>query len=250
MMKFLSLIVCLALFCAVTMSEAIDNDPVLHFAFDEGSGEEAGDSSPSGFVGNITNGSWVDGVRGTAIELNDGAVTVEALGFEPEALTLECWIKPAERIDSGNRIDLAYRLNGGGRPHFTFNRGGLLFGFYFGIKDGDEKEVISTLTAWEAQWTHVAFVQDAEKAQIYVNGELDAEAETGGPVRFDYAAEGLSIGANQGNSNFFNGSIDEFVIWDIALTADQVKEAMNPVSTAVEPTAKLATAWGQIKSVR
>ena len=256
--------ICAVLACCViaTSVSAIDADPILHFTFEEIrinfsdnkiSSVEVKDISTNGFVGNITNGKFgklVGGVSGAALELNEGAVAVDAIDINPDAFTIELWMKPAEKIDGGGRIDLVYRLNDGGRPHITFNRGGVLFGFYFGIKDGDEKEVVSKRDAWEAEWTHVAFVQNAEKAQIYVNGELDAEADTGGPARFDFAEHGLSIAANQGGSNFFNGSVDEFRIWDIALSAEEVNEAMNLTPTAVDATGKLAATWGEIKSAR
>ena len=244
--------ICAVLVCCImaTSVYAIGADPILNFSFDEGSGEEAKDSSTNGFVGKITNGTWVEGVSNTAIELNEGAVAVDAIGINPDAFTIELWIKPAAKIDSGGRIDLVYRLNGGGRPHLTFNRSGVLFGFYFGIQDGEEKEVHSEVAAWEAEWTHVALVQNAEKAQIYVNGALDAEADTGGPARLDFAEQGLSIAANQGGSNFFNGAVDEFRIWDIALSAGEVNEAMNLTPTAVDATGKLAATWAEIKSAR
>ena len=61
----------------------------------------------------------------------------------------------------------------------------------------------------------------------------------GGPARLDFAEQGLSIAANQGGSNFFNGAIDEFRIWDIALSAGEVNEAMNLTPTAVDATGKL-----------
>ena len=259
--------ICAVLACGViaTSIYAIDADPILHFSFGElrlSFGEvpvrlldadvvwEVTDSSTNGFDGNLTGGKWVDGVGGSAFEFNESAVTVDAIGINPDAFTIELWMKPTEKIDGGGRIDLVYRLNGGGRPHITFNRGGVLFGFYFGIKDGDEKEVISKRDAWETEWTHIAFVQDEEKAQIYVNGALDAEADTGGPARFDFGEHGLSIAANQGNSNFFNGAIDEFRIWDIALTAEEVNEVMNLAPTAVAPTGKLTATWAEIKSTR
>lgn len=259
--------ICTIVVCCViaTSVYAIDANPILHFSFHElqlSFGEvpvnlldadviwEVTDMSPNGFDGNLTGGKWVDGVSGSAFEFNESAVTVDPIGINPDAFTIELWMKPAEKIDGGGRIDLVYRLIGGGRPHITFNRGGVLFGFYFGIKDGEEKEVVSKQDAWEAEWTHLAFVQDAEKAQIYVNGELDAETDTGGPARLDFAEHGLSIAANQGNSNFFNGAIDEFRIWDIALTAEEVNEAMNRTPTAVDPTEKLAVTWAEIKSLR
>ena len=244
--------ICAILACCIiaTAVYAIEADPILHLSFDEGTGEEAQDSSTNGFVGKITNGTWVDGVSNAALELSEGVVAVDPIDMNPDAFTIELWMKPTEKIDGGSRIDLLYRLNGGGRPHMTFNRGGVLFGFYFGIKDADEKEVVSEQDAWEAEWTHMAFVQNAEKAQLYVNGELDAEADAGGPARLDFGEFGLSIAANQGGSNYFNGAVDEFRIWDVALNAEEVNEAMNLTPTAVDATGKLAATWAEIKSAK
>ena len=61
---------------------------------------------------------------------------------------------------------------------------------------------------------------------MYINGELDSEAEAGGDARMDFGTQGMCIAANQGNGNFFNGVIDEFKIWSVAFTEDDVKDSM------------------------
>ena len=63
----------------------------------------------------------------------------------------------------------------------------------------------------------------------------------------DFGTQGMCIGASQGNSNFFNGVIDEFKIWSVALTAEEVKVNMEK-ALAVEAEGKLTTTWGKLKS--
>ncbi len=235
--------------CILTIPYTVDaaDDLIFHFPFDEGNGDKTKDKSDNSFEGTIKNANWVEGVVGEALEFNSGFVNVEPLGVDvPDEMTIEMWFKPAEKIAGGGRIDLLYRLTGGGRPHLTFNRGGLLFGCYVAT-NAVEFEVISTYTAFEPQWYYLVLTQDQDTAIMYIDGKKDAEANAGGPVRMDFSANGMCIAANQGNSNFFNGTIDEVKMRDVALSADDVKKNMDQV-LAVDADDKLTTTWGDIKS--
>lgn len=223
------------------------DDLVFHFPFDEGDGDITGDKSENGLEGAVKNGEWVEGVVGQALLFNNGAVTVPAFGVDsPEEMTIEFWFKPTERIAGGNRIDLMYRLQGGGRPHITFNRAGIVFGCYLATNAG-ELEVLSTYDAFEPQWYYLVISQNQDTAVVYIDGKKDGETNTGAPARMDFGTVGMSIAANVGNANFFNGSIDELKMRSVALTAEEVKKNMDQ-ALAVEAHDKLATTWGQIKS--
>ena len=222
-------------------------DLIFHFSFDEGNGNKASDSSPNKFEGDIKNGEWVVGIVGKALEFNNGAVTVPAFNVdEPDEMTIEMWFKPTEKINAGGRIDILYRLNGGGRPHITFNRGGVLFGSYLATK-GIEFEVVSTLTTFEPIWYYFVVTQDKDKATMYFDGEVDSETNSGGDVRMDFGVHGMSIAANSGGSNYFNGTVDEVKMWSDALTADEIKRNMDQ-TLSVKAHDKLSTTWANIKS--
>ena len=148
-------------------------------------------------------------------------------------LTIEFWFKPAKKFWGGNRMDLMYRKNGGGRPHITFNRGGVLFGHYFANK-GAELEIRSTFVEFESKWYYFVATQDKKKAIMYIDGKVDGEAVSGSDVRFDYIEFGLSIAENSGGGTFFNGAMDEVKIWSVALTADEVQESMRVALAAVQ----------------
>lgn len=249
MKKFMGLFatVILVLCGTITFGANPAEDLIFNFPFDEGKGDTTADISPNKFKGTIKNAEWVEGVVGQALQFKNGAVTVPALGVdEPKEMTIEMWFKPTEKIAGGGRIDLMYRGNGGGRPHLTFNRGGLLFGCYLATK-GVEFQVITTLNAFEPKWYYLVVTQDKDKAIVYIDGKKNAEADSGGDVRMDFGVHGMSIGANTGNSNFFNGTIDEVKMWSVALTAEEIKKNMDQ-ALAVEAHNKLATTWGNIKS--
>ena len=249
MKKFSSLFITIILVLCGTIAFAANpaEDLIFHFPFDEDNGDKTEDVSKNGFEGTIKNGDWVEGVVGKALQFNNGAVTVPPFGVdEPQDMTIELWFKPTEKLDGGNRIDIMYRLQGGGRPHLTFNRDGILFGCYLATK-GVEFQVVSKYTAFESQWYYLVLTQDQDKAILYIDGEKDGEADSGGAARMDFSSVGMSIGANSGSNNFFNGSIDEVKMWSVALTAAEIKKNMDE-ALAVEAHDKLATTWGKIKS--
>lgn len=222
-------------------------DLLMYLPFDEGKGAKAEDTSPNGFVGDIKNAKWVEGVVGQALHFNNGTVNFDPLKLDqPKEMTIEFWFKPDDEIEGGGRIDLLYRLIGGGRPHITFNRGGVLFGFYFATQ-GVELEALTNYDKFEPEWYYFVGSQSKKTAWMYINGELDSEAEAGGDARMDFGDQGMSIAANQGNGNFFNGVIDEFKIWSVALTAEEVTANMEK-ALAVKATDKLTTTWGKLKS--
>ena len=222
-------------------------DTIFHFSFDEGKGDKTEDISKNSFEGTIKNGEWVDGITGQALKFNNGAVTVPAFNIdEPKEMTIEMWFKPTDKIAGGGRIDLMYRENGGGRPHLTFNRNAVLFGCYLGTKAA-EFEIISSYDAFEPQWYYLVVTQDRNKAILYLDGEKDVEGVSGGDVRMDFSANGMSIAANGGNSNFFNGTVDEVKMWSVALTEEEVKKNHDQ-ALAVVAQDKLTTTWAKIKS--
>lgn len=244
---FLLAVAILLVSCVYGHAADPEKDLLMYLPFDEGAGNKAEDTTANGFVGDVQNGKWVEGVVGQALQFDGGSVNFDPLNIDqPEEMTIEFWFKPDEKIEGGNRIDLLYRLTGGGRPHITFNRGGVLFGFYFATQ-GVELEALTNYDAFEPEWYYFVGSQSKQTAWMYINGELDAEAEAGGDARMDFGTQGMCIAANQGNANFFNGAIDEFKIWSVALTAEEVKENMEK-ALAVQAGGKLTATWGKLKS--
>ena len=73
------------------------------------------------------------------------------------------------------------------------------------------------------QWQHFVFQRDdAGNREIWVDGVLAASG--GGAEALDAFNGIMNIGAGHGNTNSFSGSIDEFALWDDALTATEIAD--------------------------
>ena len=97
-------------------------------------------------------------------------------------------------------------------------------------------------------WVFLAGTYDGKKEKIYINSQLDASMDyTDG---FNNNDELLRIGWDPHHEDrHFNGIIDEVCIYNRALTPKEIEINQNAaLGLAVEPTAKLTSLWGQIKT--
>ena len=116
-------------------------------------------------------------------------------------------------------------------------------------------------------WHHVAAVADGTEIKIYRDGKERAKGAQRGALR--NSEQSLTIGYDHrvpvervgGARRHLRGTIDEVMILDVALTANQILDAFNLGERgksltemveifSVETTGKLATQWGAIKSSR
>jgi len=86
-----------------------------------------------------------------------------------------------------------------------------------------------------------------DTVQVYFNGELAGESAADPAAVVDIDGS-IMVGARHPGSEFFAGTIDEVVIYNRVLSLDEVERDMEEVGgTAVAPSGKLASTWGEIK---
>lgn len=117
------------------------------------------------------------------------------------------------------------------------------------------------------KWFHLCQTADGEEAIGYVtpeggkteipvsgqqNPKLAPEPYNLFPDRPLELGAGRGIGGNDGEDTFLDGIIDDVIIWDRALTEDEVEELGSGTrpekALAVKAEGKLATTWGKVKS--
>ena len=242
------------------------------------------DSSPNRNDGKLKGDGTAEwtakGKVGGGLQLSNGWLEVphdDSLNLKDQ-VTLMCWVKfssPGDFAEGGGReqsliwkygpfetnkrfwASYALRI---WRPKSQFGS----FGFDANMTEGRSAVVdkkFPEVDELEEEWFHIAATADGTEIRVYTNGK-----ETGkGPQRGEFQASDLPLTIGHDlrpiliHFAFMNGVMDEAIVADKALTAAEIKEAMelgekgkplegyNPIF-AVEPESKLATQWGAIKA--
>ncbi len=231
-----------------------DDTLVLCLAFDEGEGDVAKDSSQyrndGTLIGNI---GWVDGKFGKALKFDGSPKCVEVPHSESlnveSSFTIENWVYIEDRSRTVTIAEKGYQV-GNWRTSMQTLHG---FVFCLGVLDGWGGIATSVDSALYAKvWYHLAATWDGEWRKLYVNGELDGRDKPEGSLEPN--TNPVTIGAERGEQGslglLYDGLIDEFRIWNRALSENEIKASMAMGTDKLFPVElldNLATTWGSIK---
>ena len=210
--------------CAVLQSGETRADPnlVAQWNMDEGTGNSVGDSSGNGNHGTLNigggdnvNSKWIDGVKGTALDL-DGVDDYVAIPNSDSldiinAITLSAWIKPGtSQITTSSMIEKRYSF---GLLYTKANK------IYFRLtNDSDLQDLISSRLKTDG-WYHIAGTFDGNTQILYINGiQIDSRPFD----RIKRTTNRINIGIVVWGG-CFKGLIDEVAIYKRALTANEIK---------------------------
>ena len=82
-----------------------------------------------------------------------------------------------------------------------------------------------------SRWYHIACSYDGQTAKIYLDGRLISSTSVAATINYS-SVGALGIKAFPDGSSNMNGKMDDVRIYNYALTADQIKAAMNQGSGA------------------
>lgn len=108
------------------------------------------------------------------------------------------------------------------------------FWFCFGGRDKNRcglpsHTVFSTTLAVNDIWYHVAVVKDSKAFAMYVNGvREDSRALPPSNLMLDTSAGDLLLGFNASEGAFLNGTLDEVMLFDRALSSRQIARLTEP----------------------
>jgi len=195
---------------------------LLHF--DERTGSVVHDSTLYGNHGVIQGAEWGDGISGSALSFDGKDDWVKIGGSSSldtkNSITLEAWINPKEDKISHP----IFEYNDG--THFGIHvwqhqRWSNLFVNFFDT--GGRSHGLEVSGVITTGWQHIAVVYDGTYGKLYRNGELVADQNMGQfalQTSYDFY-----IGCRPtGGGYYFNGSMDEVVIYSQALSPEEIKE--------------------------
>jgi hypothetical protein len=221
--------------------------------FDEGEGDIAKDSSGNKNDGELMNGpEWVDGKFGKALKFDGSDDYVYMENTEDSnptnAITISVWIKPSDftgepeifsKFVGGTCIVIGCGVASSGRLFFVVRPPNLII---------EDKEPMKLDT-----WYHVAATFDGSKIQLYKNGVVVESANR--PEKLPIVPQGWAIGglgpALMDATYGYAGIIDEAVVFNVALSDDDIKNIMSngleKGLAVAESVSKLATTWAHLK---
>ena len=247
----ISLIVISLMFIGISYAGIDPSTCVGMWSFDESAGDVANDSSGNDNDGQLFgNPGRVDGQFGKKCFEFDGVDDyVEISGITtPSIITFVCWFK---RLGLGSGGVPRLHSRGDGPWSLEFGVGNThaplkdKLGFYLAFTDGSAAGWTEAFDVENDVWYHAAVSWDGDWVHVYVDGTEVHSEEIGGGKTLN---QGISRIGYAAGADYFEGLIDEVAIYNVALSADDIKSTMKP--TAVSPAASLTTTWGAIKSYK
>lgn len=103
----------------------------------------------------------------------------------------------------------------------------------FGIKNNSSEQRMNASSLPIGEWTHVAITLGGSSAQMYVDGHLVDELSDLNINPLDFKPIFNYIGRSEHNISLFNGYIDDFRIFNYALSSDEVAQIATASPTQV-----------------
>jgi len=224
----------------------IEEGLVLHYSFEKVSGENVPDDSGNGNDGTVIGElKDADGKFGKAAELSANnyieAPTSESLEMA-DACTMACWVKSNVDIDAASEVSFVRKQHSGAGFILEFHgpSGGLCFWTAY------PAGAVAECTIESGEWYHLAGSWDGATAKAYMNGVLLESVAADATGLNDQPVHIGGFGDPPG-SRWYEGIIDEVVIYDRALTDQEITDLMDSDFAVVSPQEKLVKTWGDIK---
>ena len=211
------------------------NPAVLHahLSFDGGRGSTiATDSTGNGWDGTLIGGArWTSGKINNAVDLdgsNDYISLPEGVVDGLTDFTISTWVYLDTTSTWSRVFDFGIGTtenmfltprSGSGTARFAITTGGA----------GGEQQINCTNALPTEVWTHIAVILDGSTGIFYVNGtevgrnsSISLTPDSLGPTTQNY------IGKSQYRDPYLNGCVDDFRIYDDALSAANIAEMAIP----------------------
>ena len=184
------------------------------------------------FNGGLSTSNIVPGVRGKGVSFDGVNYELSVTDTIPKvsnSITISAWVKFNQALATDSWDEAIIIKN----DFYGIKRitGSNVIGLY--IKNnsditGNSDVLLGKQSIWTpGQWYHIVVVANSTTGRIYINGVLD----NSGPITWDpYSlTSAINIGGNAGYmaETVFNGSLDEVMIFNRALSSSEVSALYN-----------------------
>lgn len=236
-MKIATFLLVLLFAVGIGFAQEIPREGLVgYWKMDEGDGTVTADSSEFSADGVIEGASfWVDGYMGQALELDgiDGYVNcgVGEGQFEIEdALTLSVWVNQS---DLGNSEHNPWLGKGDHSYQIKHQRGNNYRMIVYTDDWYSASVPVDPSHAFE--WHHIAGTYDQEYIRLYVDGVLADSLQHDQLIALSDHPVCMAWNADESAADrFFAGQLDEAMIYNVALTNDQIKQLYDVKSDVMQ----------------
>ncbi|NQV33961.1 MAG: LamG domain-containing protein, partial [Phycisphaeraceae bacterium] len=233
------MLVCLGLSLVLAFAKPAPADLVGHWAFDDGAGSVALDSSGYGHDAVVEGGgdaAWVEGQLGNAVEVGNGVwVNVPPEVWAPidNQFTVAYWSFGYDGL--ANNWGFFATAAGANRMisnHLPWGDGSVYYDTADAAGAWNAERISQALDPGLATgvWNHWAFTKNADTGdkKVYLNGEVWLTGTNAtGPVT---EITVFTIGSGANGAEQYLGMIDDFQLHDVELTQEEIQAAMRGVS--------------------
>jgi chitodextrinase len=212
---------------------------VAAYSFNENTGSTVSDSSSNDNTGTIANATWTGAGRyGNALVFNGSSSRITIADAPSLHLgtgaTLEAWVNPS--TTSASWADIIYK--GNDNYYLDAVTGAPVAGVTLSTSTNSNTFGPSALPT--NTWTHLAETFDGSTIRLYVNGVQVGSTALNGTLLT--STNPLEIGSDHIYGQYFQGTIDEVRIYNVALTPSQIQADMASPVGVLSPIVSLSTA--------
>ncbi len=184
--------------------------------FSNNANDTSGNNNHAILSGNtyLTNDRFGNADSAYYFDGNGDYMTLNSIGNNPSG-SIEAWIKPDKNTDLYDQI-----FSQTENFQLTLSSGKIMWR----ISNNGDGDYLNLQTTWNANvglWYHIVGTWDGVVSRLYVNGVEVASAFYNSP--YTSASSSCYIGRwGLGADHYFNGCIDDLIIYDNALGAQQV----------------------------
>lgn len=204
----------------------------------------ANDGTP---FGSVTFGSPKFGTASLSFDGTDSGVTVSdsaSLNFGSGDFTIEGWINTPDTGGGGGQQIIA--KGSGSQGYYEIGTYGNVIGslYFYGVSapSGADVWVESTINISNGAWHHIEIVRRGTTIELWIDNSLNASDSNPSLGSF---VNSYDVIIGNGPARGFNGLIDEFVLYNVALSPETIASHYNSTNyqADVSNTPGLVTFW-------
>ncbi|MDD4922718.1 MAG: LruC domain-containing protein, partial [Bacteroidales bacterium] len=205
--------------------------------FDENSGNTANDALGI-HNGTFTGAAWVTGISGSSLEFNGSTSSVIVPNntfFNPigDKISFSFWFKLPEVGASGSFIYQNTKYNVRIDPQGRVS---------FAVYTPDWKSLVMNYAdrILNTDWHHVAATYDGATMKLFIDGVLKTSVANTGTLKSSQADFVIGI---KGVTDPYKGTIDEILVYEKALTQEEITEIYSTTRNTSSGSDNLISAW-------